>query len=190
MSVSVGDDGNLNWIGQGGRAQASWKEEFSIVLYSQCAFYIKDSVYIQRYDDIHNLFAQNVLDMKLEDPFYSLYLTNYTESPDFCGWEHALDWHLCFWHFDDNGDGDDEEEMDDIDQQDVAGVACWIVDTQGEDDILPIDPSGPGPPKIPARSHQFALLQKLQTPPIRLRVHFIQYHYIYKSRIIPVLNHR
>ena len=38
MSVSVGDDGNLNWIGQGGRAQASWKEEFSIVLYSQCAF--------------------------------------------------------------------------------------------------------------------------------------------------------
>ena len=23
MSVSVGDDGNLNWIGQGGRAQAS-----------------------------------------------------------------------------------------------------------------------------------------------------------------------
>ena len=31
MSVSVGDDGNLNWIGQGGRAQASWKEEFSIV---------------------------------------------------------------------------------------------------------------------------------------------------------------
>ena len=82
MSVSVGDDGNLNWIGQGGRAQASWKEEFSIVLYSQCAFYIKDSVYIQRYDDIHNLFAQNVLDMKLEDPFYSLYLTNYTESPD------------------------------------------------------------------------------------------------------------
>ena len=30
MSVSVGDDG-FNWIGQGGRAQASWKEEFSIV---------------------------------------------------------------------------------------------------------------------------------------------------------------
>ena len=72
-------------------------EKKNLVLFSfhSAHFHIKDTVYFQRYDDIHDLFAQNVLDMKLEDPLYSLYLTNYTESPDFCGWEHALDSHLC-----------------------------------------------------------------------------------------------